>query len=478
MTSEATPDPAFGADALPVYSDIEIAAYLTTGYWAWLGAPPRAFNLGETGTGARDHVLDYDISALTPAARELARTALGYYGDLLGIRFVEDTAGAEAAIRFLDEGTGASTQSVLHAGTGVIQRSDVTISSYLLDKSGAEVGSYGYQLFLHEIGHALGLGHAGPYAGFRNYVASRADPDYGMGSNIYLNDSYQASVMSYFSQAENTTTGADPAFLVTPMPADLLALDHLYGLSAGASAGDSVYGFGAKPTAAGPLAGLATLAAQSAFTIRDTGGVDMLDFSGFARPQRIDLNPGAFSDVGGLRGNMALAPGTVIERAAGGGRGDDMIGNAADNLLLGFGGDDRISGGAGDDTLVGGRGDDRLHGGAGADRLIGGPGGDVFQLLAASDSPPLAPDVIVDFSLADGDRIDLSAIEADTTRPGEDTFVFGAGNWHGRLWTEEGPGGATLVRGNTDGDARPEFELVVLDGATPATAYDAGAFVL
>ena len=126
----------------------------------------------------------------------------------------------------------------------------------------------------------------------------------------------------------------------------------------------------------------------------------------------------------------------------GGGGDDELDGSQANGPLLGRGGagDDRLTGGSGDDTLLGGAGADALDGGAGDDLLIGGlgrdllaggPGRDVFRFLATDDPVPsnvrVIPETITDFSQADGDRIDLSAIDADATRPGNQAFWFADG---------------------------------------------------
>ena len=87
-----------------------------------------------------------------------------------------------------------------------------------------------------------------------------------------------------------------------------------------------------------------------AYTIIDNGGIDTLDYSGFASNQHIDLNPETFSDVGDSIGNVSIARGTVIENAIGGSGNDTLIGNAANNVLTGNGGDDTIDGGGGNDT--------------------------------------------------------------------------------------------------------------------------------
>jgi Ca2+-binding RTX toxin-like protein len=103
------------------------------------------------------------------------------------------------------------------------------------------------------------------------------------------------------------------------------------------------------------------------------------------------------------------------------GHGNDLAntirGNTAGNFLRGYEGADTLLGRGGADTLIGGHG---------ADRLCGGLGKDTFAFSLASDSIPDARDAIVRGNRADafegagsaeGDRIDLSAIDAYGTAP-------------------------------------------------------------
>uniref|UniRef100_UPI00195339CE M10 family metallopeptidase C-terminal domain-containing protein n=1 Tax=Klebsiella pneumoniae TaxID=573 RepID=UPI00195339CE len=62
--------------------------------------------------------------------------------------------------------------------------------------------------------------------------------------------------------------------------------------------------------------------------IWDSGGNDTLDFSGYSQDQRININEGAFSDVGGLKANIAIAYGAQIENIIGGSGADILVGNA------------------------------------------------------------------------------------------------------------------------------------------------------
>ena len=120
---------------------------------------------------------------------------------------------------------------------------------------------------------------------------------------LYDNDSWALSMMSYFDQVENTsssTNNYDYARLIGPMSVDWLALNNLYdgqdyvGNSFGvnqAFTGNTTWGFNTNITAGQSAAynAIASLADTNAFTIVDGGGIDTVDFSGFAADQKINL---------------------------------------------------------------------------------------------------------------------------------------------------------------------------------------------
>jgi Ca2+-binding RTX toxin-like protein len=56
--------------------------------------------------------------------------------------------------------------------------------------------------------------------------------------------------------------------------------------------------------------------------------------------------------VNGAVNNIAIAAGTIIEAAIGGGGYDSIIGNSFNNVLTGGGGNDTINGAGGTDTAV------------------------------------------------------------------------------------------------------------------------------
>jgi Ca2+-binding RTX toxin-like protein len=161
------------------------------------------------------------------------------------------------------------------------------------------------------------------------------------------------------------------------------------------------------------------------------------------------------------------AAGVTVDLMAGTGTGGDAQGDTLSGIeqVLGSGLADTLTGDANANTLWGMAGDDVLTGGGGGDALKGGAGNDIFVYAALSDSAVsgIGKDTITDFSA--GDRIDLSAIDADGNSANGDTaFTFGTGDFTrtpGELRVVTA-GSIQVVYVDVNGDKAPDFAINVL----------------
>ena len=205
------------------------------------------------------------------------------------------------------------------------------------------------------------------------------------------------------------------------------------------------------------------------------GGNDTIIISG--NDSQLDtINAGAGNDTALVQGNSSVtlnnfnAGASSIENWAGNGSsvsgtgGIDIIdlsylksmtglsfvdANSGDDTVIGSNYADVLRGGAGNDSITGGKGNDTLSGGAGADTFV----------YRAGDIGPANADHITDFSLKDGDKLDirdlLSGYNPATSHVSEFVSLVMVG-------------GGTQVQVDSDGagGAQSFQTLVTLDGLT------------
>ena len=135
-----------------------------------------------------------------------------------------------------------------------------------------------------------------------------------------------------------------------------------------------------------------------------------------------------FHDINGNMGNDTVNAGSGDSWAVGGRDNDSLSGGAGQNLVYGNLGNDTCDGGGGNDTLRGGQDSDVVLGGDGADfvsgdkgddTMSGGAGADIFHTFGDA-----GVDRVLDFSLADGDRIQVDpGTQFTTSQIGADTVI-------------------------------------------------------
>ncbi|MGH1422179.1 MAG: M10 family metallopeptidase C-terminal domain-containing protein [Hyphomonas sp.] len=328
------------------WSTDEIANFLTNGYWE-----QRRWDIN-------DLTLTYNIDALTAGAQTLAEAALQAWADITPISFVQTAGTANLTFDDSELGEAHATPTLSDAVDGylIISSAEINIGS---DWNGGNTSldSYTYQTYLHEIGHAIGLGHAGNYNGGAEFGQD----------NLYSNDSWATTVMSYFDQ-EEAGSGSE-RFVLGPQAADIVAIQSLYGVNPnGTRPGDTTYGFNSTESDVNDWSQFVVVDASGTYlrppsmAIYDTGGIDTIDLSGFGADQYLNMLEGESSSLGQrasvtqpvYNNVITIMDGTIIENAIGGIGDDTIITNAADNTLTGGLGADQFvfTTNSGDDIIT------------------------------------------------------------------------------------------------------------------------------
>ncbi|KQS87922.1 MULTISPECIES: calcium-binding protein [unclassified Rhizobium] len=173
------------------------------------------------------------------------------------------------------------------------------------------------------------------------------------------------------------------------------------------------------------------------------------------------INPGGIVSAKDFYNAVVAGNSNAIKDLMLGGR-DMVIGTNYDDVIDTRGGEDTVYGMAGNDRIYGGSGNDRINGGQGADKLWGGSGVDTFAYMGTSESTVLAKgrDTIYDFT--PGDRVDLSAMDANTKITGDQAFAFiatKAFSGKGGELRYEKRASDTYIYADTNGDRKADFAV-------------------
>ncbi|WP_420587332.1 M10 family metallopeptidase C-terminal domain-containing protein [Ruegeria sp.] len=332
--------------------------------------------------------------AWTEAYRSDFRAALAAIESVANIRFVEVANPSSAdLVEYIAPSSyfGSNTTLGYHYTPSSRPSEGAFNTDFWNAGANGDPGGFFFTTILHELGHALGLGHPHDDGLNTTVMQGVTSPfnSFGVGNlnqGVYTVMSYNDGWTSRDGFLPSSATFGGSTGLGA---LDIAALQAMYGANTTTNGGNNTYSLASSNA---PGVGYQA--------IWDTGGIDTLRHTGSQnavldlRPATLDYSVrggGGVSYAAGVKGGYTIAAGVVIENASGGSGNDTIFGNEAVNTLRGNDGNDTInsrSDGSNNNTIYGGNGHDtiRLAGGFGADTVYGGEGDDTAIIRNNSGS--------------------------------------------------------------------------------------------
>ncbi len=357
--------------------------------------------------GSDDKQITTAKTEFNAAQQEATLAILKYASSITGVVFKEVASGSSADIHFANTDlagssvTGLTDKSYSYQYDGKNIVTEYTADAYVyldnvewgMENGTPTTGTRGYEILLHEIGHALGLKH--PFEA-PNKLATNLDNTNNTVMSYTEAGAYKTTYQAYDLAALQWIYGGDGLGGVSNSSATVYSSSQKAVLGkylTGTKGSDKLIGFSGNDTLDGGLG-------QDTMTGGNGNDLYIVDNIG---DKIIETNK---TDIDSVQSIVNFTLPKNVENLTLTGNAKIGTGNELNNMIIGDAGNNVLRGMAGNDTLEGGKGNDTLTGGSGNDTFV-------FNLKDYDFMGDFAPravnlDTITDF-VKGSDTIELSA---------------------------------------------------------------------